>query len=136
MSALDVLADWPVPEAAAAVLTPGGVQATHGDVGASFRLASVTKPIVARAAQVAVEEGAVDLDGKAAGRGDGLAVRRGGTPGVERALRQLVGDAQGAATVDADAGGFGRLPPDQARPGNLERRAIRARTEGAIGGRR
>ncbi len=62
MSALDVLADWPVPEAAAAVLTPGGVQATHGDVGAAFRLASVTKPIVARAAQVAVEEGAVDLD--------------------------------------------------------------------------
>ena len=62
MSALDVLADWPVPAAAAAVIAPSGVLATHGDTARPFRLASVTKPLVARAAQVAVEEGAFELD--------------------------------------------------------------------------
>ena len=59
MSALDVIADWPVPNAAAAVIdVDGRVLAVHGDVNRRFRLASVTKPLVARAVQVAVEEGA------------------------------------------------------------------------------
>jgi CubicO group peptidase (beta-lactamase class C family) len=62
MSALDVLTEWPVTNAAAAVVGPGGVLASHGDVDRRFALASVTKLLVARAAQVAVEEGAVDLD--------------------------------------------------------------------------
>lgn len=65
MSALDALNDWPVPTAAAAVVGPSGVLARHGDTGRRFPLASVTKPLVARAAQVAVEEGAVDLDSEA-----------------------------------------------------------------------
>ena len=62
MSALDVLSDWPVPAVAAAVVGPSGPLAAHGDVGRPFRLASVTKPLVARAAQVAVEEGVFELD--------------------------------------------------------------------------
>ena len=62
MSALDVLGEWPVTNAAAAVVGPRGVLASHGDVAHGFALASVTKLRVARAAQVAVEEGAVDLD--------------------------------------------------------------------------
>lgn len=62
MSALDALSDWPVPSAAAAVLGPSGVIASHGDVDRRYALASVTKPLVARAAQIAIEEGAVDLD--------------------------------------------------------------------------
>ncbi|QZT60950.1 serine hydrolase domain-containing protein [Mycolicibacterium austroafricanum] len=65
MSALDALNDWPVPTAAAAVVGPSGVLARHGDTGRRFPLASVTKPLVARAAQVAVEEGAVDLASEA-----------------------------------------------------------------------
>ena len=56
--ALDVIADWPVPAASAAVVGPAGVLAQHGDTARPYRLASVTKPLVARAAQVAVEEGA------------------------------------------------------------------------------
>ena len=60
--ALDLIADWPVPAAAGAVVGPSGVLAHQGDVHRGFRLASVTKPLVARAAQVAVEEGVVDLD--------------------------------------------------------------------------
>ncbi|MGK2869693.1 MAG: serine hydrolase domain-containing protein [Mycobacterium sp.] len=62
MGALDILEDWPVPNVAAAVVGPTGVLATHGDTARVFRLASVTKPLVARAAQVAVEEGAFELD--------------------------------------------------------------------------
>lgn len=65
VSALDVLDDWPVPTSAAAVVGPSGVLARHGDTGRRFPLASVTKPLVARAAQVAVEEGAVELDTEA-----------------------------------------------------------------------
>ena len=62
MSALDALRDWPVSTAAAAVVGPGGVLAEFGDTGRRFALASVTKPLVARAVQVAVEEGVVELD--------------------------------------------------------------------------
>ncbi len=59
---LDLIADWPVPAASAAVVGPSGVLATYGDTAREFRLASVTKPLAARAAQVAIEEGVVDLD--------------------------------------------------------------------------
>ncbi|GBE64867.1 hypothetical protein MFM001_13290 [Mycobacterium sp. MFM001] len=62
MPALDALDDWPVATAAAAVVGPSGVLANHGDTGRAFVLASVTKPLVARAVQVAVEEGVVELD--------------------------------------------------------------------------
>ncbi|PRC41590.1 serine hydrolase [Mycobacterium sp. ITM-2017-0098] len=62
MGALDVLDDWPVPTVAAAVVGPSGDLARHGDIARRFPLASVTKPLVARAAQVAVEEGAIELD--------------------------------------------------------------------------
>ncbi len=62
MAALDAIEDWPVANAAAAVIGPSGVLASHGDTERVFELASVTKPLVARAAQVAVEEGVVDLD--------------------------------------------------------------------------
>ena len=62
MTALDVLADWPVPTAAAAVIGPTGVLAEFGETHRVFALASVTKPLVARAAQIAVEEGVVELD--------------------------------------------------------------------------
>jgi CubicO group peptidase (beta-lactamase class C family) len=88
MSALDILADWPVPTAAAAVIAPRGVLATHGDTTRPFRLASVTKPLVARAAQVAVEEGAVELDTPA------------GPPGAT--VRHLLAHASGVAMQSAD----------------------------------
>jgi CubicO group peptidase (beta-lactamase class C family) len=65
MSALDAIADWPVKSAAAAVVAPSGVVAQYGDTKQRFALASVTKPLVARAAQIAIEEGVVDLDTEA-----------------------------------------------------------------------
>jgi CubicO group peptidase (beta-lactamase class C family) len=62
MSALDAIADWPVRSTAAAVVAPSGVVAQYGDTKQRFALASVTKPLVARAAQIAIEEGVVELD--------------------------------------------------------------------------
>jgi CubicO group peptidase (beta-lactamase class C family) len=62
MSALDALDDWPVRAAAAAVVGPAGVLAQYGDTRRPFVLASVTKPLAARAAQIAIEEGVAELD--------------------------------------------------------------------------
>jgi CubicO group peptidase (beta-lactamase class C family) len=62
MPTLDALDDWPVRAAAAAVVGPSGVLASRGDTKQEFALASVTKPLVARAVQIAIEEGVVDLD--------------------------------------------------------------------------
>jgi len=82
--ALDLIARWPVPTAAAAVVCPSGVLAHYGDLAQPYRLASVTKPLVARAAQVAVEEGVVDFDTPA------------GPPGST--VRHLLAHASGLGT--------------------------------------
>ena len=83
MAALEAIDDWPVPAAAAAVIGPAGVLATHGDTERVFALASVTKPLVARAAHIAIEEGVVDLDTAA------------GPPGST--IRHLLAHASGLA---------------------------------------
>jgi len=62
VSALEAIADWPVDNAAAAVVGPSGVLAQIGEQSDEFALASVTKLLVARAAHIAVEEGVLDLD--------------------------------------------------------------------------
>jgi CubicO group peptidase (beta-lactamase class C family) len=88
MAALDVLDDWPVTAAAAAVVGPSGVLADHGDTSRRFALASVTKLLAARAAQIAIEEGAVDLDTVA------------GPPGST--VRHLLAHASGLAMHSAE----------------------------------
>ena len=94
MSALDLIADWPVPAASAAVVGPSGVLASYGDTARTFALASVTKPLAARAVQVAVEEGVIDLDTPA------------GPP--RSTVRHLLAHASGLAMHSADV---------QAQPG-------------------
>jgi CubicO group peptidase (beta-lactamase class C family) len=116
MAALDTLDDWPVPAAAAAVVGPSGVLAGHGDTGRQFALASVTKLLVARAAQIAIEEGAVELDTAAGPPGStvrhllahasGLAMHSGDTlarPGTRR-IYSNYGFAVLAETVQQAAG--------------------------------
>lgn len=83
---LRALDEWPVGTAAAAVVGPGGVLATHGPTGHRFALASVTKPLTALAVLVAVEEEAVTLDDPA-----DEAVLPGAT------LRHLLAHASGVA---------------------------------------
>jgi len=62
VAGLAELAHWPVDHVAGALIGPGGVTETFGDTARAFALASVTKPLVASAVLVAVEEGAIDLD--------------------------------------------------------------------------
>jgi CubicO group peptidase (beta-lactamase class C family) len=52
---------WQAPHAAAAVVTPAGVVARHGDAERPFGLASVTKLLLAVAVLVAVEEESLSL---------------------------------------------------------------------------
>jgi len=60
---VDAVAQWPVGNAAVAVVAPdGSVLGAYGDQGRRFELASVTKLLTAYAVLVAVEEGAVEWD--------------------------------------------------------------------------
>jgi CubicO group peptidase (beta-lactamase class C family) len=88
MGALGAVAGWPVGRAAAAVVGPDGVRETTGDVTAAYPLASVTKPLVALACLVAVEEGALGLDDPA------------GPPGST--VRHLLAHASGLAPDSRD----------------------------------
>lgn len=87
MGALEAVGSWRVGSAAAAVIGPDGVRDTYGDADAAYPLASVTKPLVALACLVAVEEGALGLDDPA------------GPPGST--VRHLLSHASGLAP-DAD----------------------------------
>jgi CubicO group peptidase (beta-lactamase class C family) len=60
--ALQQIADWPAPFAAAGVLRDGDVVATRGAGAEVVRWASVTKLVTTLAALVAAEEGVIDLD--------------------------------------------------------------------------
>lgn len=61
-AALAAVESWPVPNVAAAVVGTAGIVASLGDVDATYRLASVTKPLTSMGILVAVEEGAVSLE--------------------------------------------------------------------------
>lgn len=87
--ALSVMAGWPVGAAAGAVVGPNGIIETFGDVRAEFALASVTKPLAALAALVAVEEGALGLDDPVSGAAAGV------VPGAT--VQHLLAHASGLA---------------------------------------
>ncbi|MBV9847272.1 MAG: beta-lactamase family protein [Kutzneria sp.] len=87
MDSLKAVADWPVDNAVAAVITADGhVRGSHGPMRRSFPLASVTKLLVAYATLIAVEEGAIELDGPA------------GPPGAT--VRHLLAHTSGLAFDD------------------------------------
>ncbi len=92
MRGLELVADWPVDNVAAAVV--GAASATVGPADRVFELASVTKLLVAYGVLVAVEEGAIELDQPA------------GPPGAT--VRHLLAHASGLAfdadTVQAEPG--------------------------------
>ena len=70
MESLRLIEQWPVPTAAAVVVRhDGSVAGSHGPQRHPFKLASVTKPLTAYAALVAVEEGALELDDPAGPEG-------------------------------------------------------------------
>jgi CubicO group peptidase (beta-lactamase class C family) len=65
VQALRQIDRWPVPLAAAGVVTLAGRVESHGATEEPFPLASVSKPVAALALLVAAEEGVVDLDAAA-----------------------------------------------------------------------
>jgi CubicO group peptidase (beta-lactamase class C family) len=62
VQALRLIDTWPVDNAAAAVIRPGGSIDTSGNQDQTFRVASVAKMITTWACLIAVEEGIVALD--------------------------------------------------------------------------
>ncbi|GLY42130.1 serine hydrolase [Amycolatopsis sp. NBRC 101858] len=63
MDSVRLIDEWPVDNAATAVVSAdGSVVGRHGDPARKFRLASVSKPLTAYAALIAIEEGVVELD--------------------------------------------------------------------------
>lgn len=74
---------WGATHASAAVLTPAGVIASHGDQRHRYRLASVTKLVTALSVLIAADRGLLDLDEPA------------GPPGAT--VRHLLAHASGLA---------------------------------------
>jgi len=77
---------WPAPHVCVAAVGPDGILSSTGDLGHRFALASVTKPLVATAVLVAVEEGAIGLDDPAGPEGS--------------TIRHLLAHASGLAAED------------------------------------
>lgn len=69
MHGLELIDNWPVSNVATGVLTADGGAVRRGPTERPFLLASVTKPLVALAVLVAVEEGTLNLDGRAGDQG-------------------------------------------------------------------
>jgi len=88
MQSLRIIDEWPVQNAATAVVgADGQLLAVHGDLDRVFPLASVTKLITAYAALIALAEGVAELDDPA------------GPPGAT--VRHLLAHASGVA-LDSD----------------------------------
>ncbi|OAK57315.1 serine hydrolase domain-containing protein [Rhodococcoides kyotonense] len=103
MHSLDLIAGWPVDNAAARVVSVAGVTDEYGDVERVFELASVTKLLVAYAALVAIEEEAVDLDQPAGPEGSTVRHLLAHTSGLAFA-EQKVQAAPGAKRIYSSAG--------------------------------
>ncbi|GAB19252.1 hypothetical protein GOEFS_077_00440 [Gordonia effusa NBRC 100432] len=108
MALLDELANWPVDNVAGAVIAAqargnSGVVETFGDPTAVFELASVTKPLVAQAVLVAVEEGAIELDDAAGPPGATIAHLLAHASGMAFDSREAVAPV-GAERIYSSAG--------------------------------
>ncbi|GAA2791679.1 serine hydrolase domain-containing protein [Kitasatospora paracochleata] len=122
MQSLSMIEDWPVPNAAAAVVrADGAVLGEHGPQQHLFPLASVTKLLTAYATLVAVEEGVFDLDDPAGPEGStvrhllahtsGLAFDEHkvmAAPGNRRLYSNAGFDVLAAALAEASGIEFGR----------------------------
>lgn len=103
-AALARIDDWPVENVSAAVVGPTGVLASRGDDERVYRLASVTKPIVAVAALLAIEEEAIALDGPAGPEGATVRHLLAHASGLDFADREKVRTAPGERRIYSSAG--------------------------------
>lgn len=103
-AALAAVDDWPVDHVAAAVVGPNGLLAARGDDNRVYRLASVTKPIVALAALLAVEEEAISLDDPAGPEGSTVRHLLAHASGLDFSDRGKVRTAPGERRIYSSAG--------------------------------
>lgn len=102
--ALAAVGDWPVDHVSAAVVGPEGVLASVGDDDRVYRLASVTKPLVAVAALLAVEEEAIGLDDPAGPEGSTVRHLLAHASGLDFADREKVRTGPGERRIYSSAG--------------------------------
>ena len=74
-TALAATSRWPVDNVAAGVVDAAGTTVVIGDHHRRFEVASLTKPVVAHAVLIAVEERVMDLDQPVPGAQDGCTLR-------------------------------------------------------------
>lgn len=103
-AALAVVGDWPVDNVSAAVVGPSGLIASYGDDSRVYRLASVTKPIVALAALLAVEEEAIALDEPAGPEGSTVRHLLAHASGLDFGDRDTVRTGPGERRIYSSAG--------------------------------
>lgn len=103
-TALAVVDGWPVDNVSVAVIGPDGVIASRGDDSRVYRLASVTKPIVALAALIAVEEEAISLDEPAGPEGSTVRHLLAHASGLDFADRDKVRTGPGERRIYSSAG--------------------------------
>jgi CubicO group peptidase (beta-lactamase class C family) len=103
-AALAVVDDWPVDHVSAAVVGPDGILASRGDDERVYRLASVTKPLVAVAALLAVEEEAIALDDPAGPEGSTVRHLLAHASGLDFADRDKVRTGPGERRIYSSAG--------------------------------
>jgi CubicO group peptidase (beta-lactamase class C family) len=104
MESLSMIDEWSAEHAAVAVVDSAGtVLGGHGPRRHRFEIASVTKPLVAYAALVAVEEGAVELDQPAGPEGATVRHLLAHTSGLAFDDHQLVA-APGTRRIYSSAG--------------------------------
>ena len=103
-AALKTVDDWPVDNVSAAVIGPDGALAVHGDDSRVYRLASVTKPIVAAAALLAIEEEAISLDDPAGPEGSTVRHLLAHASGLDFADREKVRNGPGERRIYSSAG--------------------------------
>lgn len=102
--ALEQIRNWPVRNAAAGVAVRGkGIIDVEGDQNRVYRLASVTKPLVAYAVLVAVEEGAVELEQPAGPPGSTVRHLLAHTSGLAFDTREVLAEP-GARRIYSSAG--------------------------------
>ncbi|WP_182613184.1 MULTISPECIES: serine hydrolase domain-containing protein [unclassified Dietzia] len=103
-AALAVVEDWPVDNVSAAVVGAEGALAVRGDDTRVYRLASVTKPIVAVAALLAVEEEAISLDEAAGPEGSTVRHLLAHASGLDFSDRDKVRAGPGERRIYSSAG--------------------------------
>ena len=103
-AALAVVDDWPVDHVSAAVVGPDGVLASRGDHARVYRLASVTKPLVAVAVLLAVEEEAIRLEDPAGPDGSTVRHLLAHASGLDFTDRDKARSAPGERRIYSSAG--------------------------------